>query len=467
MQGIQPPQSAKERKADNLLSRWVHSLSLRLWVTNVVAFAACVTALAGTAIYMFDHYPEVFARRQQADLLTNIADGIVFNDSGEPVALKVSVRYESTFQLFPNDVKYRVLDDTGRILLTSLMDNDHSSWLVRTDPTTKDEFLQTTTQGKTFTVATQRREKMGRIFYVQLAESAQFVDAVVASKIQPIPVTVGYVLVIATVIFGLVLPLTIRRMLKPLREASYAAMQIEPRKLKMRLSSTGIPSEIKPLIVAFNAALSRLDHGFSVQQQFLAAAAHELQTPLTLLRGQIELQPEISQKELLLREIDLMARQVKQLLHLAEVSEEQTFCFSAVKSIDIARDVVVFLASKADARQVKLRIDASDSQSNILADPSALFILLKNLVENAIHASAAPADVIISIDEASICIEDSGSGIPDEHMPFLFERFWRAPRTNYDGAGIGLSICKEIALAHQWRLTVTSAPGTTRFTVWL
>jgi len=304
------------------------------------------------------------------------------------------------------------------------------------------------------------------VYYVQVAHSDQLVDALVRTRIDPIPKTVVYVLVIATVIFGLTLPLTISHVLKPLREVSRAAREIEPRNLTTRLSSAGIPSEIKPLIDAFNDALTRLENGFAVQQQFLADAAHELQTPLTLVRGQIELQSDISQKALLLREIDLMARQVKQLLHLAEVSEAQNFSFGDVNGADVARDVVSLLAGKADAKQVTLHIEARDSASPIRADGGALFILLKNLLENAINASPSGGVVVLTVLDTGVHVEDEGPGIRREHLPRLFDRYWRAPDSRYDGAGLGLAICREIAEAHQWKLTVDVLMTGTRFSVW-
>lgn len=256
-------------------------------------------------------------------------------------------------------------------------------------------------------------------------------------------------------------------MLKPLRDASDAAAQITPRHLKTRLSTHGVPSELKPLINAFNEALGRLENGFLVQQQFLAAAAHEFQTPLTLIRGQIELQPEIKERDLLFREIDLMSRQVRQLLHLAEVSEAQNFDFGEVNIADVAQDVVAYLARKADAKQVTLRVDERDMAPSIWADKSALFILLKNIVENAINASPVHGIVLLTIDGISIEISDEGPGIRKDHLPFLFKRFWRAPDARHDGAGLGLAICKEIAAVHDWRLTVSSLSIGTRFTVWL
>ena len=304
-------------------------------------------------------------------------------------------------------------------------------------------------------------------FYVQTATSARLVQTQIELKVEPIPAMVKTVLLVAIVLFGLVLPLTLYHVLRPLRAVSREAARITPRNLKTRLSTRGVPSEIKPLIDAFNEALARLEKGFAVQQHFLAAAAHELQTPLTLIRGQIELEPDIEGKDRLFREIDLMSRQVRQLLHLAEVSEVQNFDFVEVNAAELAHDVVAYLTRKADAMQVRLSIEDSGAMARIRADKGALFILLKNIVENAINVSPADGIVLVTLDDGAIAVCDEGPGIPEAHLPFLFTRFWRAPDAEHDGAGLGLAICSEIALAHDWRLTVSARPVGTRFTVWV
>lgn len=452
-----------------MLSHWIRSLSTRLWVTNVGAFAISLALLSGIVVYVFDHYPGVLGRHQQMENAHHIVAGLNFDAAGWPVSVRMREPQALIFRLLPNDVKYRVLDETGRQLLSSgsSVAKDDEPWLTQGLAGTVGKVMPATIDGKSYTVATQIVSRGTGVFYVQVAESKAFVEALVTAKVEPIPATAAYALLIATIIFGLTLPVTIRHVLRPLREASDAAAGIDPYNLKTRLSPSGFPSEIKPLIDAFNGALTRLEKGFAVQQQFLAAAAHELQTPLTLLRGQIELQPDIAQKENLLREIDLMARQVRQLLHLAEVSEAQNFSFDEVHSVDVAQEVVAYLDRKAAAKQVKLRIEAEGTWPSIRADESALFILLKNIVENAINVSPTSGVVLLVIDEASIYIEDQGPGIRQDHLPFLFDRFWRAPDSKYDGAGLGLAICREVALAHRWQLTVDVLQTGTRFSVWL
>jgi len=449
-----------------MFHHWIRRLSTRLWVTNVVAFAISLALLSALSAYVLDRYPEFFGRRQQMESIRHIEAGLSFDAGGRPVSVRLGERPALMFRLLPTEVKYRVLDATGKPLLASVPSNGDRPWLTEDLAKAAGKVLPTTIDGNAYSVATQRASNGSVVYYVQVAQSRQLLDALIMSRIDPIPKTVGIVLVIATIIFGLTLPLTISRVLKPLREVSRAARGIEPRNLKTRLSSNGIPSEIKPLIDAFNDALTRLENGFAVQQQFLADAAHELQTPLTLVRGQIELQPDIRQKALLLREIDLMARQVKQLLHLAEVSEAQNFSFGDVNGVDVARDVVSLLAGKADAKQVKLHIEARESASPIRADGGGLFILLKNILENAINASPLDGVVVLTVLETAIHVDDEGPGIRREHLPLLFDRYWRAPDSRYDGAGLGLAICKEIAVAHQWKLTVDVLATGTRFSVW-
>jgi light-regulated signal transduction histidine kinase (bacteriophytochrome) len=96
--------------------------------------------------------------------------------------------------------------------------------------------------------------------------------------------------------------------------------------------------------------------------------------------------------------------------------------------------------------------------------PNALDVAMhrlkrKNLVENAIQHSPAGGGVTVTIDTDRLCVRDEGPGIPEEELPKLFERFWRGSMRHNEGAGLGLSICAEIAVAHEWHLTARSGPG--------
>jgi signal transduction histidine kinase len=449
-----------------MLSYWIKSLSVRLWVTSVAALAVSLTVIATIVLYAFNHLPpDRFRVRESMKTAHQLASQLRYDESGRPVSINLDERATWLFDFASTELMYRALDASGHVLLASRGAANNASWDTRDLTSSLGVMKRVTINDKPFDVVTLAIQHGQTSFYVQSAASVAFNKAVLGEKIEPIPEIVGYTLLIATIIFGLTLTFTFRRVLRPLRVASDSAASITPQNLRTRLSIKGVPSEIKPILIAFNDALARLENGFAVQQQFLASAAHELQTPLTLIRGQIELQPEVKNKDLLFREIDLMARQVRQLLHLAEVSESQNFDFGEVDPVDVAEDVVDYLARKADRKQVKLHVDAPVIPAAIRADRSALFILLKNIVENAINATPSHGSVIVSIDERTICVQDEGPGVKPEYLPFLFERFWRAPDAQHDGAGLGLSICKEIAVAHNWRLTVETLSTGTRFIV--
>jgi len=363
-----------------MLNYWRHSLSVRLWFTSVAALAIGLSVIAAVILYSLNHFPpQIFRGESDMRDARNIAASVGFDNAGRPNALKVAEEIAWLYEVLPTELMYRVMDDTGRVVFASRDAYHGDPWLPGKLAAVTGQIKPAKIDGRLFDVVTLKIQHQQSTFFVQTATSVEIDKAVLMLKVSPIPGTVQTTVLVAMIIFGLTLTFTVRRVLKPLTEASKAAASITPRNLTARLSTEGVPSEIKPLIHAFNEALGRLQHGFAVQQKFLASAAHELQTPLTLLRGQIELQPEIDDKELLYREIDLMARQVRQLLHLAEVSETQNFSFSQVSIADEAMDVVEYLARKAENKQVKLSFDTSIVSPQISADKSALFILLKNM----------------------------------------------------------------------------------------
>lgn len=259
--------------------------------------------------------------------------------------------------------------------------------------------------------------------------------------------------VVFMLIFFLTVHLTLRRALQPLREASAEARRITPRTLDQRLSADVHPREIRPLVQAFNQTLDRLQHGFRTQQEFLSSAAHELKTPLALIRAQVELGPDDERRRYLLEDVDRMARQVQQLLMLAEVSEPQNYRMEAIDPRGTLQEVFDYMGRVAERHGVLLGLRMADDLRQWQADRGALFTLMKNLLENAIQHSPPGGVVVLAVQADRCVVRDEGLGVPEEHLRRLFERFWRGPERREEGAGLGLSICREIALAHRWRLT--------------
>ena len=202
-----------------------------------------------------------------------------------------------------------------------------------------------------------------------------------------------------------------------------------------------------------------------MQQEFLATAAHELKTPLALIRAQLELMPENEERDWLLSDVKYMSRQVQQLLLLTEVSEEQNYKFCTVEMSQIAVEALSYLQRMADAAAVKLILNDQSDGAEWQADKGALFTLLKNLLENAIQHAPAGTEVILTLSADSLTVRDFGPGVAEDELSQLFNRFWRGEHRRDIGAGLGLAICQEIAVTHHWTLSACKAEPGLSFTL--
>ena len=130
-----------------------------------------------------------------------------------------------------------------------------------------------------------------------------------------------------------------------------------------------------------------------------------------------------------------------------------------VRPLDVARAVLDHLAFKAQRADITLHLQEPEVDVQVEADAGALFVLLKNLVENALDFSPPGSDVRVRLDDAGVAVEDHGPGVPPEYRAQVFERFWRAPGQTRTGSGLGLALVREIVVAHGWSVECGAAPG--------
>jgi signal transduction histidine kinase len=253
--------------------------------------------------------------------------------------------------------------------------------------------------------------------------------------------------------------IVVKRSLRPLKQISLTAGLIDPTKVSVRLPTGNVPDEIKPLVNAMNLALDRLDEGLTRQREFNANAAHQLRTPLAVLKANIDAMPDQTTAAKLSQDVELMSRIVTQLLLVARLETDSIAVDQKVELNRLATDVATNLAPLAVSCGMKLEVIHSPSDVLVCGSSEALAAALGNLIENAIsHTPAGTKITVRVVDEPALEVIDTGHGIPLEARDQIFDRFWKGDR-NGKGAGLGLAIVTRIMKALRGSVSVTNGPG--------
>lgn len=264
-------------------------------------------------------------------------------------------------------------------------------------------------------------------------------------------------------VLGLILTgLTVTRMLRPLGQAADEAAALSPRgagAVGRRISTDGVPREIRPVVDAVNAALAQLDAALDQQRRFNANTAHQLRTPLAILRTRIESLPDSPIRAELGRDIDRMARLVSQLLLASKLEAGRIDALREVDLTELARDVVANIAPLAHRHDRDVALDAPGPLPAHIA-PGAVEEALRNLLENALRHTPARTTVTVSVlPGAAIEVRDHGPGVPVHLRQQIFEPFWSGCGEPHGGAGLGLAIVREAAALHGGQATIRDADG--------
>jgi two-component system OmpR family sensor kinase len=266
-----------------------------------------------------------------------------------------------------------------------------------------------------------------------------------------------------------------RRALRPIDQIVTTARRLGEGDLAERLPHPGTRDEVGRLVATLNDMLARIEQGVEAQRRFTADASHELRSPLTRLRAELEVtlrRPrERSEYEEALRsgldEVERLSRLTDELLVLArlDAGEGREPSGPAVPLVPILDDALRRLAPEADRRGVSVALDPAPPIA-VRAAPSALGLVVTNLLDNALKDSPPGSRVRIGVaaagDEAVLSISDTGPGIPPEELPQLFQRFHRghaARATEAPGVGLGLAICQALVERHGGRIAVESPPA--------
>lgn len=268
-----------------------------------------------------------------------------------------------------------------------------------------------------------------------------------------------------------------RRGLRPMSDMTAVARNISASRLHDRLSVDTLPVELTDLALAFNDMLSRLEKSFQRLSDFSSDLAHEFKTPLSNMMMQTEValsksRSEEEYRETLyssLEECDRLARTVSDMLFLAKADHGQVI--PTIEHIDLASEVqelFEFYDAFVEERGVTL---VRQGSGVVHGDRLMLRRAISNLLSNAVAHTAPGGQITVSMasvaaDLVTLAVENPGPPIPSEHLPRLFDRFYRvdpARQRSRGGVGLGLAITRSIVTAHGGTMAVSSDNGITRF----
>ncbi|MEX3956404.1 ATP-binding protein [Trinickia sp. EG282A] len=316
-------------------------------------------------------------------------------------------------------------------------------------------------------------EKHWRVFsaqvgerFVQVAQPVSVRDALAARlalrTLWPFALLLPATIVLVLVVVGRALA-PIRGVTRALSTRSFEAL--EP----LRFDSA-MPVEIRPLVHALNDLLARLGTASQAQRTFVADAAHELRSPLTALRLQLQaaerdgsLKGEGRTLAQIEERLNRLIRLVQQLLALAR---EDALGVAQMQPVDLRRlaeQAVGDLSLVAETKSIDLGLEVDDAAAAngefaVMGEPHALTAVLNNLLDNAIRHTPAggKVDVVLQRDANGIglSVRDNGPGIPAEELPRVCDRFYRSPGAEGQGSGLGLAIVARIVQRHHASLAL-------------
>jgi signal transduction histidine kinase len=248
-----------------------------------------------------------------------------------------------------------------------------------------------------------------------------------------------------------------------------AAHEIGGRNFRTRVEPKG-SDEMVEVAQAFNSMAARLEEAETLRRHLVADVAHELRTPLSVLQGNLraildDVYP-LEKEEItrLYTQTRLLSRLVSDLHELAQAEAGQLVLnHLPVDLVQLVRETVEIFEPLAEEEGVALRVAIDDTVPQVPADSARLTQVLHNLLANALRHTPADGRITVSLaytnDQVQLAVADSGEGIPAEHLPHVFDRFYRTDRArarDTGGVGLGLAIVRAIVVAHSGQVSATS-----------
>jgi two-component system heavy metal sensor histidine kinase CusS len=319
---------------------------------------------------------------------------------------------------------------------------------------------------KLFSLVAMNQESGGQTYTLQVAQDRSSDERVQREFAVLFMIVLG-----SSVVASVLIAITVSKHgLRPLREMTESVARVGPTHLKERLAPTDWPRELQPLASAFDEMLKRLDDSFTRLSQFSADLAHELRTPIANIMGEAQVALTRNRTAAEYREIiesataecERLSRIVDNLLFVARVDaarepiERKRFDARAA-----AHKIAAFYEAIAEDRHITI---SCIGDGEIYADADLFERALANLLDNALRFTPENGSIQIALSkddtQFQVAVSDNGRGIGPEHLPRVFDRFYRAESSRgSDGAGLGLALVKSIVDLHGGSASIHSEMG--------
>lgn len=265
-------------------------------------------------------------------------------------------------------------------------------------------------------------------------------------------------LAITTIAAAIIIPRVIRRELRGLKQAAEQAELIDIDARGTQLPTENVPQEVRALVDAVNAGLTRLDKAYAQRERFLADSAHELRTPIAILQTRLETAAPFPEKSRLLMDVARLSGLADQLLDLQRIDLGET-AMRPLDLVEIAGTVVGDLAPLAINAGYELELQAPEQAVTVSGDEGSLTRAIANVVQNAIVHGNNHGHITVEVTAAgALSVSDEGPGVAPADRERIFEPFYRV-KPLATGAGLGLNLVASIIQRHHGRIAVTEAPG--------
>ena len=433
------------------------SITTRIVVLHVVAIGVTSILMPLALYWLLDEA----ASRLHRDQLRSEAGVIAgYLKPGPDGAIELNVPsdarplYSGTYALY----SYAILEPSGKVLFSS--HDDGTALFTPDEESIRDWFVRRRSSGSELFGVSVTRPVGDRVYNIQVAQDLAHRDVIIDDVVSSFFPRVAWITfpILLLLLFADII--IFRRALDPVRDASKTAAAIGPQRAEVRLPEQSMPNEIAPLVHAVNQALDRLEAGYRAQREFTADMAHELRTPLAIVRARVDSLDPGPVREALRADLVNMTRTVNQVLDIAELESFIVATDAKADIKEVCADAVSFMAPLAVEMNKTIALTGETGPVWVHGHPEALFRAVRNLIENAIRHTPAGVSIEVEVEAGGVVkVLDDGPGVPEGERELIFSRFWRRDRAKADSRGIGLAIVARVAEAHEGSISVKNRPG--------